>query len=204
MKICKICNATEDLIGFKKDRIICNNCLKKNKQEYYFSNLERIKGKRDQYREANREKYIKACKDYYYTHKERCRRIQAIYNKTRLREDKYYRLTKTLRKRIWDALNRYKSGGKRKSNILYGININTIAKKLLKELPTDFEFGKYHVDHIIPIACFDLNDPRQLKECFKPENHQWLLAQDNLNKSDKILEEYAPIYNKLKSKFKLK
>ena len=71
MKICKICNATEDLIGFKKDRIICNNCLKKNKQEYYFSNLERIKGKRDQYREANREKINTQKRKHYQLNKER-------------------------------------------------------------------------------------------------------------------------------------
>jgi hypothetical protein len=100
--------------------------------------------------------------------------------------------------------NRYKSGGKVKSSKLYGIDTNLIAEKLMKELPKDFEFEKYHADHIIPVACFDLNDPEQLKECFAPENHQWLLAQDNLKKSDKILEQHLPIYNKLKQRFNLR
>jgi hypothetical protein len=191
-------------ISDKKYYLKNYDILRNKQKEYYQNNKDYIKKKTREYALLNSDTYREYMKKYYIKHRNKIQAMQLLNHKLRIREDKSYRLMCLLRKRIWDALNRYMSGGKRKSNILYGINVNTIAKKLLKELPKDFEFGKYHVDHIISIACFDLNDPEQLKECFKPENHQWLLAQDNLNKSDKILEEHIPIYNKLKSKLGLK
>jgi hypothetical protein len=172
--------------------------------EYYKENKEVIKDKTKQYRITHRDEYLKACKDYYYKHKVRLRRLQNEYRKLRCQEDMSFRLSRILSNRVWKALNNHLNMGKIKSNKLYGIDVDAIAQKLIKELPQDFEFGKYHADHIIPIACFDLNDAKQLKECFKPENYQWLLAQDNLNKSDKILPEHEPLYLELKNRFDLK
>jgi hypothetical protein len=143
-------------------------------------------------------------KKYYKLHKIRIRTLQYQYRKLRCQEDTSFRLSRIISKRVWDALNKHLKTGKTQSNKLYGIDVDAIAQKLIKELPQDFEFGKYHADHIIPIACFDLNDAKQLKECFKPENYQWLLAQDNLNKSDKILPEHEPLYLELKNRFDLK
>jgi len=41
------------------------------------------------------------------------------------------------------------------------------------------------VDHIKPLCTFDLIDPIQIKEASVPENHQWLLATENLQKGGK-------------------
>jgi hypothetical protein len=38
----------------------------------------------------------------------------------------------------------------------------------------------YHIDHIVPLAAFDLTDENQVRLAFAPENHQWLLAKENL------------------------
>jgi len=43
----------------------------------------------------------------------------------------------------------------------------------------------WHVDHIRPIASFDLSDPEQQKQCFHYSNLQPLWALDNHQKSDK-------------------
>lgn len=44
-------------------------------------------------------------------------------------------------------------------------------------------FQKYHIDHIRPLAYYDLTDPVELQQAFAPANHQWLPAAVNLQKS---------------------
>jgi len=50
-------------------------------------------------------------------------------------------------------------------------------------------YGKWHIDHIIPCARFDLRKPNEQKKCFNYKNLQPLWAFDNLSKNDKILGE---------------
>ena len=171
---------------------------------YYQSNKNDIQSNNKEYRRKNLKYYHEYNKRYYNLHKTKIRKLQYEYRKLRCQEDISFRLSRILSKRVWDALNKHLKKGKTQSNKLYGIDVDAIAQKLIKELPKDFEFGKYHADHIIPIACFDLNDSEQLKACFRPENYQWLLAKDNLDKGDKILKEHEPLYLELKNRFKLK
>lgn len=63
-------------------------------------------------------------------------------------------------------------------------------KKKLKEIieqlkPFPKDLSKYHVDHIKPLCSFDLTKPEEIKRAFAPENHRWLLIEENLNKSSK-------------------
>ena len=48
--------------------------------------------------------------------------------------------------------------------------------------------SKWHIDHIKPLASFDLTDPGQLCEACHYTNLQPMWAEDNIAKSDKILE----------------
>ena len=171
---------------------------------YYEKNKERIDNRNKAWNLANHEHCKAYWRLYEQEHRKRRQALRTIYTRERMKEDKLFKLGYLLRRRIWGALNNKLDGGKVKPNIAYGIDIDAIAEKLIKELPQDFEFGKYHADHIIPITCFDLNDTEQLKACFRPNNYQWLLAQDNLNKSDKILPEHESLYMELKNKFNLK
>ena len=48
-------------------------------------------------------------------------------------------------------------------------------------------YGKkygWHLDHILPCAMFDGNNPEDLKKCFHYSNYQPLMAIDNLKKGD--------------------
>jgi len=47
-------------------------------------------------------------------------------------------------------------------------------------------YGEWQLDHIKPIASFDLNDVNELKKCFNYKNIQPLWKEDNMNKSDNI------------------
>ena len=46
---------------------------------------------------------------------------------------------------------------------------------------------KWHVDHIVPCSSFDLTSEKQQRICFNYKNLQPLWADENLRKSDRIL-----------------
>ncbi len=56
----------------------------------------------------------------------------------------------------------------------------------MKTLPEDFDSKKYHIDHIKPLCSFNLEDSEELKKATSAENHQWLLANENLSKGRTI------------------
>ena len=44
----------------------------------------------------------------------------------------------------------------------------------------------WYIDHIVPLCSFDLSNLQQVRDAFKPENHQWLRAEENLAKGASI------------------
>ncbi len=93
------------------------------------------------------------------------------------------KIKRKLRKALRRALYYYTTSGKICSSSKYGINYKAIIEHL-KPFPEDI--SKYHIDHIKPLCSFNLEDPEQIKLAFSPENHQWLLAKDNLRKGSKF------------------
>jgi hypothetical protein len=49
-------------------------------------------------------------------------------------------------------------------------------------------FGKWHMDHIVPLSAFDLSDPKQVQIACNWTNIRPLWAEDNLRKSAKITQ----------------
>ena len=46
-------------------------------------------------------------------------------------------------------------------------------------------YGKWHVDHIVPISKFNLKNPEERNKCFHYTNLQPLWAKENMMKGDK-------------------
>jgi len=51
--------------------------------------------------------------------------------------------------------------------------------------------GKWHIDHIYPVSSFNFSsyEDKEFKECWDLKNLQPLWAEENINKSNKILVE---------------
>lgn len=105
------------------------------------------------------------------------------YERNRKKNDKSYLIKCRLRNRLSKVFFTYIKTGKTKTSKLYGVDFGLIINRL-KPFPKDIHL--YHIDHITPLASFNFNDPEQIKLAFAPENHEWLLASNNLSKGAKI------------------
>ena len=91
-------------------------------------------------------------------------------------------IKKRLRLRIWEAFKHYLKTNRIRSSRDYEISYSKIIKKLVAELPEDFNKKEYVIDHIKPLCSFDLKNPEEVKKAFAPENHQWLTREENSKK----------------------
>ena len=106
----------------------------------------------------------------------------------RRENDIQYKISISLRSRLWSALKgNYKNGSAVKD---LGCSIDELKIYLESKFTNGMNwdnYGEWHIDHKRPLASFDLTDRQQLLEACHYTNLQPLWAEDNLSKSDKIL-----------------
>ena len=151
-------------------------------KNYYIINKDKIKAQHKVYRENNIDKarmrdraYSKANKDKF---------------NNRYKTDIQYKLSKLLRNRLQKSLkNKWKSGSAIK-------DLGCTIDELKTHLESKFQLGMtwdnwgfegWHIDHIKPLASFDLTDREQFLIACHYTNLQPLWAKDNMAKSDKII-----------------
>ncbi|MFA5024174.1 MAG: hypothetical protein WC523_04420 [Patescibacteria group bacterium] len=107
----------------------------------------------------------------------------------RLKTDPQEKIRHNIRNRISKAIN-----GKIKPMTIK-IALGCTRAELMNYLEKQFQsgmtfenYGKWHVDHIMPLSSFDLTDPEQFRKACHYTNLQPLWAKDNISKSDKIPE----------------
>lgn len=164
---------------------------KEYKRKYYIKNRERILNNRREYRNKNPDKikswWIKnPDKSKEYNRSERFKKYRRTYEKERRDKDLEFWLRKTLRRRL-NFIIKNKLNNKILPSKTYGIDYSEIAKFIG---PCPGERKDWHVDHIIPLSKFNLNDPNEIKKAFAPSNHRWITAKENLMKQDKTIEEF--------------
>ena len=161
------------------------------KRVYYEANRDKIKARNKARYDANQDKikaYRKANKDRDKAYRVANRnKINARHHR-KYKTDIQYKLRILLRSRLFFALK-----GERKS----GSAVKDLGCSI-PELRTYLEFkfqsgmtwdnqGEWHIDHIKPLASFDLTDRKQLLLACHYTNLQPLWAIDNLSKGDKII-----------------
>lgn len=208
MKICSKCKEKKPLVEFYKNKTKkdghanrCIGCKKKiqkkyrqdnidkvraYERKYYQNNLDKMHASMKKYRKNNPEKYLAQARK-----RQRSRDVMDRRNKQRKerwKSDKQYRLVGTLRARLQQAL---KSNDKSANTLaLLGCSIDYFKEHLEKQFTLDMNWknqGKWHVDHTLPCASFDLSDSYQQKQCFHWSNLQPMWAIENMKKGDKEL-----------------
>ena len=193
----KIAKRNKDHYKNNKERILkkSNEYYDNNKEkigkrfkEYHIKNIEDIHQKNKEYRKNNKEKLSKIGKIYRATRKEVKKKYDKEYRKTK-KNDCLYRLPRNLRSRLHSAIkNNYKSGSAVKD---LGCSIQELKVHLEEQFQPgmtwdNWSHNGWHIDHIKPLASFDLAKREQLLEACNYNNLQPLWAKDNQKKSNKL------------------
>jgi hypothetical protein len=125
-------------------------------------------------------------KEYYQRNKDRVRESK----KVRYRNDPEYRISVVLRARLSRALKNNQKKGSAVRDLGCSIdNFKTYLESKFQPGMSWMNWGrgqnKWHIDHIVPLCCFDLSDLDQLKKACHYTNLQPLWETQNLRKGGK-------------------
>lgn len=188
MKECTKCNEVKELTEFSKDRkglsCHCKECRKDYAKRYQQQNKKKIKERQARWRENNKDIISERNKLWFQNNKEKV----ADYRRKRYASDPTFKIRTVLHARLYKALN---GTSKSASTIeLLGCTPEHARFHIESQFTEGMTWDNIHIDHIQPCASFDLEDPNEQRKCFHYTNLQPLLAEDNLRKSDSIVEEH--------------
>ena len=137
----------------------------------------------------NPEKQKQAMHTWYINTKDKLRPIRTEYERNKLKTDPTFKLKCKLRGRLRDALKRYKNHAGASIGKLLGCSYQHAREhieSLFKPGMSWDNHGLWHIDHIKPLASFDLHDSEQLRIACHYTNLQPLWASENMSKGAKI------------------
>lgn len=113
------------------------------------------------------------------------------YDRNRWKTNLQYRLGSNMRRLIHQVITRLSGTHKHaKTFQLIGCSISALRVHLEAQFVEGMSWENYgsawHVDHLIPISLFDLNDDLQQRQAFYFENLRPLWKSENHSKSDKV------------------
>lgn len=177
-KECRICHEIKSIenFEFRKYRLSyrneCLDCVREIKKEYGKKNRAKLsQHEREFYKDPEK--------------KRQKRNKQNEREKQRRLEDPSYRMRLNLKTCIRAAFKLYSKNGKTMSCKQYGIDFEAIYNKVG---PCPGSGKDWHLDHIIPISIFNLDNPEHVILSHLPENLRWLESKINTSKSDDIID----------------
>ena len=186
VKFCKYCQCehpvTVEFWHFNKN--LKTSVCKSKARDYTETN----KDKKKEYRKKNKEQISKKTHEYYERNKDALIVKKIKYRTERRKTDPMFKLQDNLRNRLHRAVRHdYKSGSA-------VFDLGCTITELKQHLESKFQEGMtwenwgvhgWHIDHIIPLASFDLTDREQFSKACHYTNLQPLWAKDNLSKGDR-------------------
>lgn len=174
---------SKDWTGYCKDcgvLTLFTRCKSCSDKQNYNKNRDSYLEKCDSYRKRpeNKKRMKEYNKDYKKKNPDKIKIIQEKYRKNNIQ----FFIRKRIRERLRIAL--LNQGLKKtQTSKKYGVDFTAIIKHLG---PCPGLRSDWHIDHIIPLSYFDLKDKNQIRFAVRPENHQWLKAEENLVKGATI------------------
>ncbi len=202
-KLCRICLIQKPICDFNKQKKgkfgvqskckLCQSFIakspkaKETKKLYYQKNKEKINQYFYAWAKENKKQFFDIQKKSKQKNKEKIKKYNKIYKQQQRQNNPNYCLSENIRGRIKKAL----KNNKIESTSKYlGCTIRQLKKHLEKQFQPGMTWDNYgfygwHVDHIKPLASFDLSNQEQIKKACHYSNLQPLWAFDNLSKGAK-------------------
>jgi len=117
---------------------------------------------------------------------------QKRYKKRPTKKNIHRKIQKALMRRMYCAIKQQHSKKYQDTKTLTGCSVEYLKQHLESQFTEGMSwdnYGKFHIDHILPCASFDLSKPSEQKKCFHYTNLQPLWAADNLSKGAKLCYE---------------
>jgi len=171
-------------------------------KKHYEDVKSKILDYKKKYREEYRSKILDRKKKYYYENKEellgKCRiyrnnnkNKRNLYEKNKKENSPIYSLIVGMRSRIWKYTTLLNITKKNKTFDIVGCSPEFLKEHLENKFTDGMSWGnrsKWHIDHIVPLSSAK-NEEELYKLCHYT-NLQPLWAEDNLKKSNKIVEQF--------------
>jgi hypothetical protein len=173
---------------FKQWREKNKQKVKERERAYYLKNKEKISAYFKKYKAERKEHYANLNKKWFLNNKKRRQEYVNKRERHQRKTNPSFKIKTYMRVRIYAALKGINKA--KKTMDFLGCTIEQLwihLEKTFKPGMTRENYGKWHVDHIIPCASFDLTIDEQQAKCFHYTNLQALWAIENITKSDKIL-----------------
>jgi len=200
-KTCTDCKLTKPITEFIRRRFLCKLCNNENRRNKYKNNEEhRLKLiqmasefkhnkviERQRIKEETIGKDNKKCRLCYEIKPIDRFRNNRLKCKDCLRDEPFEKFKRTIRARIWSALNKNKEN----HTIHYlGCNSNSYFKWMLS-YNENYTIGNrgtdWHIDHVIPLSRFNLDNEDEQLVAFNWRNTMPLSVKENLSKNNKII-----------------
>lgn len=194
LSYCYSCYNIKHRVYVKKYRAKHKEQAKEYGKKYRAENSEEIKEKSKEFRDNNKE-YFRL---YRVSHKEHRkdynkrfvgthRDYMAKYQREKRKTDILFKLRVNLRARLNRAINRNTKVGSTVKDLGCSIlELKFYLEDRFKEGMTWKNYGDWHIDHIIPLASFDLTDREQFLKACHYSNLQPLWASENISKGKRV------------------
>ena len=211
---CKECQCAKATAEFYKGRSVCKGCISSKQAKYYADKGRLLREQKKATDPAARQDAVKKynasqkaaaarirhrnssqgrAKAKAYDQLDTTRVRRGIRQKERRVTDRSYKLRRDLSRAVRLGMTRYGCGHAKAGLLLdlIGCSIPEYISHIEKQWRPDMTWdnhgqgkGTWQIDHIRPLASFDLTDPQQQKVAFHYTNQQPLWWKENLEKSD--------------------
>jgi hypothetical protein len=188
-KTCRDCCLEKDVASFRHNRRVCKDCERRRGREYRRSAVGKAKSKK--WNEENAERMTELRANWYQNPKNKQKRNKQFME--RYHSDPVFKLHRSCARRIFNVIHK-----KRSTDEYVGCS----SEKLQDWFEFCFQDGMtfenhgtvWHIDHVIPVNKFDLDDEEQQFLCFNWRNMMPYPKKDNLSKHDNIVVEQIKIH----------
>ena len=163
-------------------------------KKYYESNKEKISEYYSEWRENKKEHLKEYQKKWREENRDKLRKTKRDYERNRKASDPLYKLISNFRTAIYQVL---KESNVEKNGHYFDILgytpeelINHLEKQFTEGMTWD-NYGEFHVDHKLPISSFNIKEigDEEFMRCWCLDNLQPMWGEENIRKSNKILED---------------